>query len=1257
MSTNNCIRRMARHPHLRLTPVALAAMLLAPSAWPATRTWNGGAGIPHWDLSTNWNTGLPGTGDIAALGAFDTTINFGSWALKSLSGTGTLTMNSGLLSYEEASSLGGLVLNGGSLGGKGTLAVGNFTWAGGSLGNAGSLDGTVNVSGTTTLAGGAYRSLDYGQALNLNGNANWVGNGYLYLSGAGDSGGTAYRDSSLTLGAGKTLALQGSNDTSVFQIYGPGSFSNAGTVTKTGTNSLYIASKFNNTGTLNINAGETWFQGTQNLGGTINVASGATLHFSGDDLTFAAGAAVSGAGNFVFDGTSTVVASGTRTFGGAGTKTLAYGNLGGAGTVVFNRLAWTGGTMGYYNAVGGTTTVNGATTLGGGYLDLAFGRKLNLNGDVTWVGSGTLNISGAGSYGGVDYAGSVLNLAAGRTFSLQGSTDASTFNIYGSDTSAVNNAGTITKTGSNNLQIFGKFNNTGTLNVNGGQTWLYTSNALGGTVNVAAGAGLHFGGDTTFDPTMTISGDGNLLFENAATLASGTLNFGGAGTKTLTGYLGGAGTMVFNNLTWAGGYVGYYGAPGGTTTVNGTTTIAGLYPTVAYGRTLNLNGDVNWAVGAGQPGQFAIQGAGSYGGVDYVASIVNLAAGKTLNLQGGSDPGGYFYIGGGGTFNNAGTITKTGANQLQIGDTFNNTGTLNINGGQAYLYNNGTLGGTVNVVSASGLHFAGSTTIAPTAVIAGNGSLYFDGSTIVASGTRTFGGSGNKTLTTGSLGGAGTMTFNKLTWAGGSMGDYTAPGGTTTVTGLTTITATGAYVNYGRTVNLNGGANWAGAGQIVLYGAGDSGYGPYGASVVKLASGKTLALQGSNDDSALAFLGGGTFINAGTVTKTGSNNLVIGSNFTNSGTLSIGSSPAQISSALFSNTGTVTISGGLTQFYGGTLTNAGSLVAAGGVVQIQGGTFSNTGTLHANGGRIEVTGYTLAQWNPTSQTLTNGTYRVTGSQPIAFDLGYVPSTGKQAVIKTNRAKIYLDGAGAALVSTLPEPDVSALKSLASNYGVLSLTGGAAQAITGSLKNRGTGTIVVGEGSALTLGGGTAVFNQIDTAATFVGGTLSAKTITLDAGSLSAGLGAGLIGNGTVSASVGGLTFGAAARLDEDVGTAAWDRLTVASGNVTVDGTLNATFASGAGVGTYRFLTASAGQVLGTFDAITSNLSVAQFSVQAVYGANYVDLQVSAVPTLGTHPPSPTAVPEPQSAALLAAGLAGLGWWARRRQRGDGRARA
>ena len=77
--------------------------------------------------------------------------------------------------------------------------------------------------------------------------------------------------------------------------------------------------------------------------------------------------------------------------------------------------------------------------------------------------------------------------------------------------------------------------------------------------------------------------------------------------------------------------------------------------------------------------------------------------------------------------------------------------------------------------------------------------------------------------TGGTLSGAGTVTAGTLTWSDGTMGENGQGGGTTTVTGTATIDGTATYnlLYYGRTLNLNGGANWsAGNGEISIYSGG-----------------------------------------------------------------------------------------------------------------------------------------------------------------------------------------------------------------------------------------------------------------------------------------------------------------------------------------------------------------------------------------------------------------------------------------------------
>ncbi|MBN8508540.1 MAG: PEP-CTERM sorting domain-containing protein [Burkholderiales bacterium] len=1188
-----------RHPRsrrfataLKLTPIALASLVASQSGVAATRTWDGGAGgaNPYWDLVGNWDTAVPVAGDIANLGNFATTVRSGTFALLSMSGTGALTMTGGTLSVTAASTAGALTFSGGSLGGSATLTAASIAWNGGTIGTSGATGGTLRVNGVSTWNSNT-KYVHYGQSYEVRGNTTWQDYGTVYLYGAG----VGFGESTITVFAGKKLTLAGDDSTNYFFLQGPGRFVNNGSVDKNGSNIFYVDTLFENNGTLNINAGEVRFRETRTIGGTINTAAGALLRFQGNTVINPA-ITIAGDGDIDFNGTSAVLASGTVTLGGAGTKSFTAGTLGGAGTLVLNNLTWTNGTMGNSTSTGGVTTVNGETTLGTNTKYVHYGRTLNLNGPVTWDPNGQLYIYGAGA----GYGASTVNLTAGNVMTMAGNSS-SYDQIYGPG--VFNNAGTINKNGTGILYIDSEFNNnTGTVNTNAGETRFRNTRTLGGALTVAEGAILRFDGNTTFGTGFAVTGDGETIFDGSSNLlTSGTKTIGGAGTKTMVGgTLGGAGTLKLSNLTWLGGTMGAASSVGGTTTVTGEATLGTSTKYVHYGRTVNFQGDVTWDPN----GQLYIYGAGA----GYGTSVVNLAAGKTLMMAGNASS--YDQIFGPGTFNNAGTITKNGTGLFYVDSTFSNTGTVNINKGTLILRNTQTLGGTVNVGSMGTLYLNGATTLAPALSLAGAGKLLLEGTVLQTSGTRTFGGGGKKTLN-GTLGGAATMVFDNLTWLNGTMGSSTSVGGTTTVNGPATLSTATHYLNYGRTLNLNGDTTWDANGALYLYGAGAG----YGQSVANLAAGKTLALA-NNASSYDQIYGPGTFNNAGTIAKTGTGTFYIDSILNNSGTLSA--------------------TKGLTQ------------------LRATGGGVNNTGTLFANGGRIEVTQTTgLAQWNATSRTLTGGTFRVTGNQPIALNLGNT--------VKTNQAKIYLNGAGAQILETSTNPDRNALTGLTANKGsaVLSLLNGAMLTTAGSLTNSGSGTVIVGSGATnLTIAGGGKYKQSSATASTFIGGTLTVKNFDFTSGTLSAGNAAGLIGNGTIAAAAtGALTFGALSNLALEVSGANWDKLAVPTGNVIVDGTVAATFSGGANVGTYRFLTTTAGVIGGTFDSFTSNLNPAQYSVTAAYGTKYVDLVVALVP-----PPAPApggidgtlagigavnAVPEPETYALMLAGLALLGWRVRR----------
>ena len=297
------------------------------------------------------------------------------------------------------------------------------------------------------------------------------------------------------------------------------------------------------------------------------------------------------------------------------------------------------------------------------------------------------------------------------------------------------------------------------------------------------------------------------------------------------------------------------------------------------------------------------------------------------------------------------------------------------------------------------------------------------------------------------------------------------------------------------------------------------------------------------------------------------------------------------------------------------VSNSGRFVSQAGTLLLS--NVDNTGTLHADGGRIRVIG--LAQWQPGTQTLAGGTYRVNDFGVMALELG---SNAQPLRIRINQAAIVLDGPGATLLNRVNDSlAVDAMTELNQQRGSLQLTGGA-QLLLGAAGLQQSGSLRIGEGSRLRTEG---LFRQT-AGATWLSGLLQAPQVALIGGRFGAGL-AGTVGQGNVEANVWGL--GAGAVLDIDVADAAWDRIDN-TGAMALAGSIEADFdihlLPGASA-TYRVLQA-AGGVTGSFASITHNLDNSLYAVWAEVGSNFVDLHVSAVP-------------EPAGGATTLAGLFGL----------------
>lgn len=196
---------------------------------------------------------------------------------------------------------------------------------------------------------------------------------------------------------------------------------------------------------------------------------------------------------------------------------------------------------------------------------------------------------------------------------------------------------------------------------------------------------------------------------------------------------------------------------------------------------------------------------------------------------------------------------------------------------------------------------------------------------------------------------------------------------------------------------------------------------------------------------------------------------------------------------------------------------------------------------------------------------------------------------------------------------------------------------------GSLSKDGLGTLVLSGNNSYTGGtevrGGTLVGRSANAfgtgSVTVYGGTLAGSPVI--AGSLFNEGGRLAPGEGSIGtlAVMGNFAQSTGGMLGLEFGAGGNDLLTIA-GTAFLGGTLDLSFLDGfAGAGLYTLVTA--GELLGNFSAVNLLGLDAQFSASVTYSAMGVQLDVSAVP-------------EPESYAMLLAGLALIGQIVRRRRR-------
>jgi hypothetical protein len=1007
-------RRPAARPRRRRS--ALALERLEDRITPNAVSWTGGGDGSSWADGSNWSGGAaPGPGDDVTLNTFATVNHTGTDSVQSL------TLSGGTLANSGALTTGALALSSSfpTLNDTGSLTVnGPFTWTSGNLTGA----GHTALNGASSLSGGFFSMLTdqtvdnhgtatiaTGQSIDFRGNAVWNND------------------------ADGTFVLQGTGTVGNFFPGPAAAFNNFGTFQKAAAGAASVGVAFNNSGSVDVQAGTLTLSSGGVGGSTFTVGSGATLVPSGT-YTFN-GATETGAGTVQVGTFNTLTVSGLSsvqnlTVNGGTVNvnaalsvqglTLSGGTVNANAPLTVQTLALSGGTLtgpaavtvsGAFTWTGGSLTGTGDTVLDGasaltGSFFSPLARQVDNFGTATVAAGTSLNFQ----------SNAVFNNNAGATLVLPDSAGMSTFFSAGS---ALNNAGLVQKTAPNGTATLGlPVNNTGTVDVQSGTLTLSGGGANSGSIVVEAGTTLSVTGPYTFNGG-SVTGPGALT-------SSGTLTVGAA--TSLPGLAVSGGSLTANApLT-----VQTLSVSNGTVTANTGSITAGNFTlsggTLTGPGTVSVNGTFAWTGGTlSGTGDTVLNGTSTLTGSFFAPlsrqvdnfGTATVVAGTSLNFQNNAvfnnKPGGALvlpdsaglsnFFSGGSALNNAGLLTKTGpAGTSTVGVVFNNTGSVDVQAGMLAVANGGSSGGAITAETGATFNVTGPYTLQG-GTFSGPGTFLVNGSASVTVSAPV--GLPNLTVSGGSLTANAALGVQSLTVSGGTVTANAAltaqnlalTGGT--LTGPATITVNGAFTWTGGTLSgtgdtvLNGTSALTGsffsplARQVDNFGTATVAAGTslnfQSNAVFNNNAGATLLLPDSAGMSTF-FSAGSALNNAGLVQKTapaGTANL--GLTFNNTGTVDVQAGTLALTAGGIGG-GTFTVESGATLSVGN-YTFQGATVSGAGAVQV--GTFnsltvagaSSVQTLTINGGTVTANAALSVQnWTFSGGTLTGpATVTVTGA--------------------------------------------------------------------------------------------------------------------------------------------------------------------------------------------------------------------------------------------------------------------------------------
>jgi fibronectin-binding autotransporter adhesin len=1037
------------------------------------------------------NLTISGVGIDPAYGALK--INEGTGSA-TVTGDITLAANSLIGAFNADDSL---TLSGVISGGFGLTKVGSGTLT---LTGDNTYTGVTTVSAGTLVAGSDTALGTIASATTVNsGAALELGNGVdvaeaVSIAGVGGlklNTGSATLSGNLTLTADARVTV-GTNAT----LTSSGTWTGAYTAYKMGAGNLVLngTNSGATTTNLSVSSGNLYITDESNLVGgtlTLNTGSSGSLTVTGSDVTISKAIALGVSGGRIVNANALSM-SGVISGTGALTKAGA-GRLALSGTNTFSgSLSVTDGTLAF-GANNNISSTSGLTLDGGTLASTA---------TVTYAKAITLGANGG-----------TLNLSSG-SMTLSGVISGS-----GRLTSTSTNAGTA-------LTLSGINTYTGGTTLNSGILQFNNDNAIGsGTLTIEGGkvragiASRTISNDLVLGGTLTMSGSNALTF-------TGGVDLGGADRtidNSITSNLTFSGVMSNGSLTIAGSAGTGAVILSGTNTHTNTTISGGN--TTTNSNSLSIASDANLGTGT-----LTLNGAGAVLNITGAATTIDNAiaigsSGGTVNNTNAVTLSG--------VISGAGALTKSGVGTMTLSATNTHTGNVTVSAGTMEVSGGSSIGDDSAVTVSSG---------ATLSLIGGNetiGSLSGSGAVALTYGLTV--GNASNTVFSGVISSTNTSGITKV--GSGTL----ALSGANTYTGATTVSAGklllqgGSAIADSSAVTISSGAELelrdndeavgsvAGAGTLTLNGGtltvgGNnnsttfSGVIQDSGGLTKIGTG-TLTLSGSNT------YAGATDVLAGGLSITGDSNLGSGALTLNSGTLSVTGDGANIDNAisLSFNGGVVNVGAGITATLSGVVSGPGDLTKAGVGVLTLTGSNAYTGTTTVSAGTLVVDNdAALGTADGDTVVESGATLQATAGISIAdaLTLSGTGVNGAGALVASGNGTVTASGAitlGAA--TTVAASDADTILSLSNN-------------IAGTY-----GLTKVGAGM-LSLGGNSQSFT----------------TLTIGAGSLSAGLDANLGSDAVI------LEDGTLWSIANNGGTI--DNAIVLNGSAVLSASLNTTLAGG-----------------------------------------------------------------------------------------------